>query len=242
MIKRVIFSLIFCFSIFSSKTFAFRIMGLNYNKSLEDGYREFTIHNDSMKRERYRIILTPSGDEDITDCLEVYPKIITIEPKSYKTFKIFGVAKRKLEKKEYSFNVNFNPIVVPTIKKYEGNAVTGTVSLGFAPSIEMKAYGGQIDFENDLKLEDIVFSKPNNGLKLDAALINNSQATLELGILLSDSRENIYFSKSLGTIKPNKLLKINLDLNNITDPTIIKNIMIYDESGKIVRNFKINLK
>lgn len=235
MIKRVIFSLIFCFSIFSSKTFAFRIMGLNYNKSLEDGYREFTIHNDSMKRERYRIILTPSGDEDITDCLEVYPKIITIEPKSYKTFKIFGVAKRKLEKKEYSFNVNFNPIVVPTIKKYEGNAVTGTASLGFAPSFEMKAFGGKIDFERDILIGNLETLKKNNKYFFKGNIINKSQGTLTLGILLTDKNDDIYLSNIIGDISPKENIKFEFEVNKNIDLKKIHKLKLYDENGSIVK-------
>lgn len=234
MIKRVIFSLIFCFSIFSSKTFAFRIMGLNYNKSLEDGYREFTIHNDSMKRERYRIILTPSGDEDITDCLEVYPKIITIEPKSYKTFKIFGVAKRKLEKKEYSFNVNFNPIVVPTIKKYEGNAVTGTASLGFAPSIGMKAFGGKIDYAKDIIVENLVFTKKDKLKIAKCTIFNSSQGTLELGVLLSDNKDNVYASKAIGNIAPKSRVTVDIELNDFKEASMISKLEFYDDTGKTV--------
>lgn len=234
MIKRVIFSLIFCFSIFSSKIFAFRMMGLNYNKSLEDGYREFTIHNDGMKRERYRIILTPSGDEDITDCLEVYPKIITIEPKSYKTFKIFGVAKRKLEKKEYSFNVNFNPIVIPTIKKYEGNAVTGTASLGFAPSIGLKAFGGKIDYAKDIIVENLVFTKKDKLKIAKCTIFNSSQGTLELGVLLSDNKDNVYASKAIGNIAPKSRVTVDIELNDFKEANMISKLEFYDDTGKTI--------
>lgn len=222
------------FLVVAINAFGFRMMGLNYNKSLEGGYREFTIHNDGMKRERYKISLTPIGDEDITKYLEVYPKVVTIEPMSYKVFKVFGTAKEPLPKKEYQFSLNFTPIVVPTIKKYEGNAVSGTATMGFAPSLEMRAYGGQIDYENDVKVEGLTFSKVDGKLRAKGKVVNKSQGTLELGVILGNKDGNVFMSKALNPIRPNAEEYFDEEITGTGNPKDIKQIELYDETRETV--------
>lgn len=218
------------FLLMSFSALAFKMEGITFNKSLTNGYKEFIIHNDGTKKIRYRVFVRPSGKEDVTDCVEVFPKIITIEPKSSQVLKMFGKAKRKLEDKEYSFYLDFQQIVIPTLGKNDGQTISGTSTMSLAPSLEMKGHGGEIDYSKALDLQNLKFYKDEKGnLMLDADLVNNSHGAIEIGLNFYNRDRSRLASKGMGTIPANSNEKVTINLDNFISEDQIKYIIFYDE-------------
>lgn len=228
--------LMLMFLLVSYSALAFKMEGISFNKSLKDGYKEFVIHNEGTKKIRYRVFVRPSGEEDVTDCVEVFPKIITIEPKSSQVLKMFGKAKRELENKEYPFYLEFQQIVIPTLGKNDGQTISGTSTMSLAPSLEMKGYGGEIDYSKALDLQNLKFYKDEKGnLMLDAELVNNSHGAIEIGLNFYDRSKERLSSKGIGTINANSTRAITLSLDNFTDEKQIKYIYFYDEGFETLK-------
>lgn len=222
--------LMLMFLLVSYSALAFKMEGITFNKSLKDGYKEFIIHNEGTKKIRYRVFVRPSGEEDVTDCVELFPKIITIEPKSSQVLKMFGKAKRELENKEYSFYLDFQQIVIPTLGKNDGQTISGTSTMSLAPSLEMKGYGGEIDYSKALDLQNLKFYKDEKGnLMLDADLVNNSHGAIEIGLNFYNRDRSRLTSKGMGTIEGKATRKVTIPMDSFTSEDQIKYIIFYDE-------------
>lgn len=227
---------IFVFLICTMNLFAFKMEGITFNKSLKDGYKEFIIHNDGTKKIRYRVFVRPSGDEDVTDCIQLYPKILTIEPKSSQVLKMFGVAKRELENKEYPFYLDFQQIVIPTLGKSDGKTISGSSTMSLAPSVEMKGHGGVIDYSKALDLQNMNFYKDKEGnLKVDANLVNNSHGAIEIGLNFYNRDRSVLVSKGMGVVGAHSNKRITVDLSTFTSEDDIKYIIFYDDSFEEVK-------
>lgn len=233
--------LLLMFLLTSFSLFAFKMEGINFDKSLENGYKEFIIHNDGTSKVRYRVKISPSGKEDITDCIEVFPKILTIEPKSSQVLKMFGKGKRKLENKEYPFILSFDQIVIPTLGKSDGKTVSGSSTMALAPSIQMKGHGGVIDYSKHLEFKNYEFFKDEKGnLKVRGEVVNTSHGAVDLGVNFYNRNKSVLSSIGLGVIPANSANRMTLDLRSFTAGDEIESIEFYNEMFEVLR--EINLK
>lgn len=229
------------FLLVSFSALAFKMEGINFDKSLENGYKEFIIHNDGTAKVRYRVRISPSGDEDITDNIDIFPKILTIEAKSTQVLKVFGTGKRKLENKEYPFVLGFDQIVIPTLGKSNGKTVSGSSTMALAPSIQMKGYGGIIDYSKHLDFKNYEFFKDEKGnLKVKGEVVNTSHGAVDLGVNFYNKNKSTLSSKGLGTIQANSVKEIIIDVSSFTDGKQVEYMEFYNEAFETLK--EINLK
>lgn len=231
--------LINLFFINSLISYSFRIDNIDFDQRIDkDGYQEYRIHNDSMKRIRYKVFLKDLEDLPVSKALEVYPKVITIEPKSYGVLKVFGKGGIDLPNKEYKFKMGFKPIIIPTLAKSSGKkeVISGNTIIPLVPDIVMKGYVGEIDFSKHLFIENITFHK-NKDKKLVAKLTlkNTAYAGLNLGLNFYNAEKNVMDSKAIGRISKNSVINVEVELNSFKDNKDIKYIEFYNSSiGSIV--------
>lgn len=227
---------ILLFIVISISAFGFRLQGITFNKSLENGYKEYKVYNDSLKKARYKIQILPAGDVDVTKSIEVFPKIITIEPQGETIFKLFGNGKQKLENREYEFSLLFDQIVIPTLAKGEDGEITGMSAIGVTPNVTMKGHGGIIDYSKALELTNMAFEKNKDGnLVFKGEVKNNSHGTTELGIRFGNRNEKVIDSETVGTVSANSSKKLEIVLNNFTDESQIEKISFYDDEYDTVK-------
>lgn len=232
---------IFLFLAICVNAFAFRLENITFNKSLKDGYREYTVYNDGTQRTRYKLKLAPGEEKDITNCLEVFPKIITVEPKGSQVFKIFGKATEKLEDREYKFYLNFEQIIIPTLGKADGKTVSGTSIMPLAPSIQMKGYGGEIDYSKSLSFENINFSKDKNGnLQVKGDVVNNSHGAVEVGLNFHNNDKTVGSSKGIGEVAAHSRKKVTIPLGSFKDKDEIKHLTLYNDNFDILKEIELN--
>lgn len=233
--KKLLLFLIVCLN-----SFAFKMENVTYNKSLNDGYKEYKVYNDSLKKIRYKVSLLPAGDVDVTGDLDYYPKVLTIEPNSYQVLKIYGKSKKKLEEKEYPFYLSFNAITIPTLVKSDGKTTSGAGTMVIAPKIEMKGYGGNLDFQNKLNFENITFTKNSKGvLEVNGDIVNNSYGTVELGLNFHNEDRSVGNSKGLGAIGPHSRKNITIALPSFSSAGEVKTVTFYDDNFNELKVEKI---
>lgn len=233
--KKILLFLLICLN-----TFAFKLENITFNKSLKNGYREYILYNDGTRKVRYKITILPSGEKDVTKCLEVFPKIVTIEPQSSQVFKIFGKGGEKLENKEYYFNVRFDQIIIPTLGKADGKTVSGTSIMAITPTVEMKGYGGEIDYSKHLSFENIKYSKDKKGvLQVEGDIINSSHGGVELGLNFHSHNKKASMSKGFGEIPAKSKKRVKISLTNFNSKDDIGYLTFYGDTFEILKEVEL---
>lgn len=246
MMKKIITTLLF--GALSMSAFSFLISDITFDEEIGgNGYKEYKITNDGRSKSIYKVSLIPLDNPESIKGMTVYPKVLPVEANSSAILKIFGGDKATVPNGEYRFMLSFKPIVVPTLKKDKNDGkITGTVGTGLVPDIEMRGYVGHIDFEKDLQITDIKFTKnENNKVVASFNVENNSYGGVTVGALFYDEGKNVSYSERIGRIGSKSKVPVNMVLQNFTKEDEIKIIQLYTTSGDkvdIKKTHKIDTK
>lgn len=212
-------------------SFALNVTPTYFDKQItkeDTGYMEYTIKNDSPEKVRYKINFTPSNKEDMSELdITVYPKVVMLEPYSSKIVKVLVKSKDDLKKNEYKFQMEYNPIIVPTIgkeKKMKNNEAAIQVEIGMGLVIEMTGF--KLNPE-DTKI-DIKNIKIKDG-EINFELVNIGELSAKTYLLLEDSDgKNISFELNRVKAKGRKEFSFKLDKEKINIKHI-KEFRIYSQ-------------
>lgn len=235
------------FSILSLNSYSFKLQNIYFNQRMDGengGYREFYITNDHLTRQRYKVNVLPGSLNNGANFIEIYPKVITIEPKSKGTVKVFAKVPQTTKNGEYSFNLQFQPINIPTLAKNKEGVAAGTSNINIAPVIELKGYVGEVKFDEVLKLKDVKVEKNNNkGIVVNAILSNDSYASIDFGTEAYGSNDFLYGSSYVGNVLGNtKDKKIQLSFPMIENPKDLKKIVFYrtpSNTREVIKEIKL---
>lgn len=223
---------IFLFLCISLSSYSFRLDNIYYNQRIDGedgGYREFYIVNQYLQKQRYKINILPGNDNDGSKFVEVYPKVITVDPKGKGTVKVFMKAPKGTKIGEYKFNLQFQPINIPTLAKNKDGLTTGTANINIAPVIELKGYVGDVDFSKVLDFKDLKIEyKENKGVVVTGKISNNSHAGIDFGAEAYGKNEFFYGSDHVGHILGNTKDKdVTLVFPTIKKESDLKKILFY---------------
>lgn len=223
--------LLFLFSIIYINAFSFRLDNIVFNQRMdvaEGGYRELYLSNSSLTKKRYKINILKGNKNDGSSFVQVYPKVITVMPKSKGTIKVFAKALPNTKQGEYDFRLQFKPISIPTIAKESQGKIEGTSNVSIAPIIEMKGYVGNIDFEKELTFKNISIMKGDKGIVVKGELSNNAFAGIDFGAEAYGVNNFFYGSVYVDDLPKNiKNKKIELKFPMIENPKDLKKIVFY---------------
>lgn len=233
-----IFNILIMFLMFNYIGYGFRLDGIHFNQRMdgkEGGYREFYLINDTKMKQRYRVKVLPSEKNNASEYIQIYPKVITLEPKEKGIVKVFANAPNELPKKEYFFKLQFIPVTIPTLAKAKEGAIAGTSNVSIAPVVEMKGYVGEIDFSKALSLENIRIGKAektkdgkDGGIIVKVLIKNSSHAGIEMGAEAYLKNDFFVGADYIGEIKANEQGKeIVMKFKNIKSEKELKKIVLY---------------
>lgn len=238
-----ILNILFLYLLIFFKTVALRIDDINFDKQIDNSnsYKEFSIYNDSGVKIRYKITISSLDENiDLSKILTVYPKIITIEPKLYANFKIFGNSKAKIEKKEYLFKVNLTPIIIPTLQKNNlEKTIRNSSGVILSPSIKMSGYAGDINFSKDINLSCIELKKEKKGVRAKILIENNSYTGLELAMKFYNKNESKLDTVLVGRVNKFERKNIEILLENFNRVEEIETITLYNANLGDIKVLKI---
>lgn len=242
-LKKLIFTI---FMLINSLGFAFELQGIDFNQRIdgeEVGYREFTLINRYKEKQRYKInVLKGEREQDASEYIDIYPKVITIDPLDKATFKVFAKAPSTLNKGLYTFQLQFVPIGIPKLAKAKDNMVSGISTIDIAPTIEMVGYVGEINFQEKLRIENIDFKKDpaKDGGKLTGTLYNDSYTPIEVALSVYGKGDYYFGSKYIATLKRNSSFKFSVDINGINDIEDVKKLVLYRSINGELQILKTN--
>lgn len=191
------------------KSFSMSIGPIYFNQRIDGsgGYQEYEIDNESFTTRRYKIQVVPITEnkkikEQMEKWLEVYPKILTIPPKSKGTIKVLIKASEDTKIGEYEFLLAPTPITIPTLEKKNTDSKIAVIDVK-APlhfSMVLKGHVGNLgDIYRDVKIEKL---KSKDGLKIK--ITNDMKREVALDILVKEN-EKVY--RDLLKIKPEKAIE-----------------------------------
>ena len=229
----------------SSLTFALDLSRSDFDRRIdgEGGYREVVLSNHSDKTIRYKFSVSKGkGERDMSQWVELYPKVMTIPPLEKRTLKIYAKSPIDTLKGEYSFYLNIDDLIVPTLKVPEQGKVRGTATISFAPSIEMLGYVGEPEYEKTIKFNNIKFEESLKKQYILGKLSNEGDIGANLVLRYLGSNEFVLGEKWLGRIGRKSFHSIKVDLGNGFKIKDIKKLQIYDGNDinrKVIKEIKI---
>lgn len=197
MIKKMIKKLktaIFIFLGTTQMIFSMSIGPIYFSQRIDGngGYQEYEIDNPTFSNKRYKIQLLSSAEnkkerDEINKWIEVYPKVLTVPPKSTGKIKVLIKASSNAKVGEYEFTLLPTPITIPTLENSKNDKKIANVAVK-APlhfSMGLKGYVGDLgSLEKDLKIEKV---KTNSGLKVK--IKNNLKREVVLDVLVTEHKD-----------------------------------------------------
>lgn len=240
--------LICLFTFISLDSYSFRLQNIYFNQRMDGengGYREFYITNEHLTRQRYKVNVLSGTSNNGANFVEVYPKVVTINPQSKETVKVFAKVPQNTKNGEYDFKLQFQPINIPTLAKNKEGVTAGTSNIGVAPVVELKGYVGDVNFDEALKFKNIKIEEiVDKGITVSGVLSNDSYASIDFGAEAYGNDNFLYGSSYVGNISGNtKDKKIKLSFPMIRKAKDLKKIVFYRTPSNTREVIKeINLK
>ncbi|MGL5175708.1 MAG: hypothetical protein ACRC7F_05085 [Cetobacterium sp.] len=213
----------------------------SFDKNIGKGaYQEFTLYNNTSIPVRYRIEPQKMSGKDVGDMcewIEVYPKVITIDPANEKMFKVYIKSKGKTLDGDYGAFLNIKQISAPKLKdKKDLDIGAGMIVM---TNLNMGLYG-YIGAENlNLEILKPTITKNDNKYYLKTEITNK---TNRLGRIKVEAKvdKNRYYPIGEMRIMKNQTLILDNEIKNLKDRNEIKEIVITDtETKKVLNTIKI---
>lgn len=232
--------IIMLFILILTTTFSLDINTTLFDQRIDndEGYKEIIFKNKSTENVRYKIKIFKSDEEikDMSSWVEVSPRVLNVQPLNKKVLKIFAKAPKGVEKGEYSFKLQIEPIVIPTVSEAEKGKIKGSSTISFVPIIEMFGYVGDPDFEKNIDIENINLEKVNKEYILTGTLVNKSYAGKNIGFNFIGENNFVVDGRWVGRLSPNFKENISVKIGNK-----FKEISIYDaETNKEIKRVPIS--
>lgn len=228
--------LILSIFIMSLPAYALKLRPIGFDKSLDTGgFQEYTLTNTSKEIVRYKIEVKNTGKPtDISNYVTVYPKVLTVEPLTEATFKVY-VEETEMLKGEYSFILGVKPIKMPKLDETKKGKVDSAISMRTALEVEVFAYAG--DMEEKFEVLSSNFYKKDGEKYFEGKIKNNTGRGFELATAFVDRRETILDLEPEGRLFDGSSTKIQVKV-----PKNTKYIMFYDYNNNKLLEQKIKVK
>ncbi|MGL6113910.1 MAG: hypothetical protein ACRC1R_02625 [Cetobacterium sp.] len=236
-IKYVIMSLLF-FIVYSIG-FSLDFGPLGFDKRIDngEGYGQFSLRNHSNEPIRYKIKIKNSGKENnVSQYVSVYPRILTIPPQGEKFFKIYVEPPKNIKHGLYNFMLSMQEVGIPYLGETKENKSKPEIAMSAGVCLEMECYAGEV--KKNFNIENGVFYINQNNQKCYKAVVKNETGRgYEIGVGFYDSNNNLMNVKAYGRLENNNSMKIDLEI-----PNGAKSIVFYDYNNLIVvgQQIKIN--
>lgn len=232
-----IFTFMFALNVIPS--YALKFHPLNYDKriDLDGGYGEFTITNTSKDPMRWKIsALNTKKVTDISRLVTIYPNILTVEPLSEKSFKVYVKEDSSLKEGEYSFLLDITPLKTPNPQKLKKGSTNQSLEVKQGLCLEVFAYVGDLNKPFELSKQE--FYELNGKRKFKTYIKNNNKRGYELAVGFTD-KNNVLLPTlhPIGRLFDGVKTKIDVEI-----PEHAKNIVFYDYSNFKVLNQSIKIK
>lgn len=236
LIKKLFITTFFNF-LFISNLFGYiNISPTTFDKNIETGgYQEFTFYNDTNMPFRYKITPVAMEDgkvQDMSQWVEVYPKVVTVFPAGEKTFKVFIKADKGSPKGDYGTYLNIRQMSAP---KLEGDAEENlAVGMTVMVNLNMGIYGYVGDKVPNISTDTPVVYKKDDKSFLKMKIENKTNRLVRMRIEIQGKKDHFYPVGEMRALSGQTLV-LDHEIKTLGE-SIPKKVIITDvETKKIIR-------
>lgn len=239
--KRTLTIMIFIlWSIFSFSYINISPTTLNKNIGTGD-YEEFTFTNNTTIPMRYRI--TPMAMEnpnvkDMSEWIEVYPKVVTVYPDDSQTFKLYVQAPKGSEIGDYGAFLNIKQVSAP---KLEGEVKDHNIAAGMMVmvNVNMGIYGYIGDKNPELETTEPKVIKDKKEQKLQLEVKNKTNRLVKMKVEVKTDK-NYFYQVGNTRVFKGQILVFDHPIKDMKLNENPKEVLITDvETKKIIKKLKI---
>ena len=241
---KVKFMTIFMFIISFINVFGYiNIAPSSFDKNIgKGGYQEFTLYNQTNIPFRYKI--TPIAMEnnkkvsgDMSKWIEVYPKIVTVNPQDSKKFKVYIKAPKEVVNGDYGAFLNIRQMSAPKIKDdKKENLGAGAIIM---VNLNLGIYGYVGDENPKVSYTTPNIYKKDNKVYLKMKIKNETNRLAKMKVEIEGKKGYYHPVGEVRAFKGETLIFDNEILN--LKEAKAKKIRITDtETDKIIEEIKIN--
>lgn len=236
--------LIVCYILLSLNIFAYiNISPTTLDKNIGVGaYEEFTLYNNTSVPYRYKI--TPIAMEgqnikDMSEWVEVYPKVVTVYPTEGQKFKVYIKAPKGTSEGDYGVFLNIRQMSAP---KLEGdNQEDVAVGMVVMTNLNMGIYGYVGDKNPNISIVSepkIYFNQDKQFLKMEIHNKTNRLVRMKIEAKVGNKE---YYPIGETRAMTNQILILDNQISMIPKNKKAKEIIITDtETKKIIKTIKVN--
>jgi P pilus assembly chaperone PapD len=198
------------------------------------GTQQITFINNSNNTIRYQLYIesTKDGSPDMSRWVEVYPKILTIKPKSNGKIKIFAKAPAGAKEGEYQFYLGVQTIHVPRNN--------GNVQVSMPINLRLRMYGYNGIPQPVLELKNYKIVQEGSQVRFKGTLVNNTKNSTVKGEVTLVGGKNKEVIET-GRLKKEGNYNFSVPLTKFKNAKDIKKIIVNDAiTGKELFNLNLN--
>ena len=239
--KRKIFLTFLFFMIWVCSFSYINISPTTLDKNIKAGaYQEFTFYNDTTIPFRYKI--TPvamdkkNNIKDMSKWVEVYPKIVTVNPTESKKFKVYVKADKNAETGDYGAFLNIRQMSAPKLKgEEEQNIGAGMVVM---VNLNIGIYGYVGDREPKIETTEPSIYKKGEKSFLKMKLENKTNRLIRIKVEVEGKRNYFYTVGETRAFK-NQTLVFDHEIKGLGEKKASKIIVTDMETRKVIKEIKI---
>ncbi|MHA5068376.1 hypothetical protein [Cetobacterium somerae] len=203
-------------------------------------YEEFTLYNNTQIPIRYKITpieMKESGVGNMSQWMEIYPKIVTIKPLEEASFKLYVKSPPKSKNGDYGAFLNIKQISAPKLKSDEKEFISSGLTV--MTNLNMGLYG-YIGAEIPTIIpENVNIYKKENKYYLKIELNNKTDRLVRVILEIEDEKKGIYPLGEFRALK-GQTLDVNQEIKHLKNKKEAKKLIIRDkETNKILKNISL---
>ena len=240
--KRKIFLTFLFFMIWVCSFSYINLSPTTLDKNIKAGaYQEFNLYNDTTIPFRYKITPVAMTDnelvKDMSKWVEVYPKIVTVNPTESKKFKVYIKADKNAEAGDYGTFLNIRQMSAPKLKGEEEDQNIGA-GMVIMVNLNMGIYGYVGDKEPKIETTEPNVYKKDGKSFLKMELKNKTNRLVRIKVEAEGKRNYFYTIGETRAFK-GQTLEFDHEIKRLENNKANKVIITDVETGKVIKEIKI---
>ena len=239
--KRKIFLTFLFFMIWVCSFSYINLAPTTLDKNIKAGaYQEFNLYNDTTIPFRYKITpMAMTGNKivkDMSKWVEVYPKIVTVNPTESKKFKVYIKADKNAETGDYGTFLNIRQMSAPKLKgEEEQNIGAGMVIM---VNLNMGIYGYVGDKEPKIETTEPNVYKKDGKSFLKMKLNNKTNRLIRVKVE-AEGNKNYFYTVGETRAFKGQTLTFDHEIKSLGNNKVNKIVITDVETRKVIKEIKI---
>lgn len=203
-------------------------------------YEEFTLYNNTKIPIRYKItpmVMNEPEIENMSQWMEVYPKIVTIQPLEEGSFKVYIKSPNKSKDGDYGAFLNIKQISAPKLKSDEKEYISSGLTV--MTNLNMGLYGYVGSETPNIVPKDVKAYMKDKKSYIKLELENHTNRLVRVSLELEDEKKGVYPVGEFRALK-GQTLEIDQEIKTLKNSKLAKKLIIKNkETNQVLKSITL---